>query len=147
MVLRAKDIMDTSFLTVDEDVVALECAQRMVERRKGYAVVTRGGTTKASGIVTEWDFLEKVVAPGIDPTQRRVRDLASTTVHSCSPDTPTDEVVTAMSNLGVRRMVVRTDDRVVGVITAKNVIAIFREYVDKLTSEIAGFQSTQTPLG
>jgi CBS domain-containing protein len=147
MVLRAKDIMDTSILTVDEDVVALECAQTMVERRKGYAVVTHGGPTKVAGIVTEWDFLEKIVAPGVDPSQLRVKDLASPTVHSCSPDTPTDEVVTEMSNLGIRRMIVRTDDQVVGVITAKNVLAIFRQYIDKLTSEIAGFQSTQTPLG
>jgi CBS domain-containing protein len=147
MVLRAKDIMDTSVLTVDEEMVALTCAQTMVERRKGYAVVTRGDPTKVAGIVTEWDFLEKIVAPGIDPTQRRVKELASPTVHACSPDTPTDEVVTRMANLGIRRMVVRTDDRVVGVITAKNVLAIFRQYIDKLTSEIAGYQSTQTPLG
>lgn len=145
--MRAKDIMDTSVLTVDEEMGALTCAQTMVERRKGYAVVTRGVAAKVAGIVTEWDFLEKIVAPGIDPTRSRVKDLASLTVHSCSPDTPTDEVVTMMANLGIRRIVVRTDDRVVGVITAKNVLAIFRQYIDKLTSEIAGFQSTQTPLG
>jgi len=147
MVLRAKDIMDTSVLTVDEEMVALECAQTMVERRKGYAVVTRGSPGKVAGIVTEWDFLEKIVAPGVDPTGKRVKDLASPTVHACFPETPTDEVVTMMSNLGIRRVVVRTGDRVMGVITAKNVIAIFRQYIDKLTSEIAGYQSTQTPLG
>jgi signal-transduction protein with cAMP-binding, CBS, and nucleotidyltransferase domain len=147
MVLLAKDIMDPSFLTVDEELVAQECAQRMVERRKGYAVVTRQGTTKTAGIVTEWDFLEKIVAPGIDPTQRRVKDLASTNLRTCAPDTPTDEVVNTMSTLGIRRMIVRTDDQVVGVITAKNVIASFRQYIDKLTNEIASFQSTQTPLG
>jgi CBS domain-containing protein len=147
MVLRAKDIMDSSFLTLDAETDALSCAQTMVERRKGYAVVVSGAPAKIEGIVTEWDFLEKVVAARVDPGQLRLKDLASPTVHSCSPETPTDEVVTTMANLGVRRMVVRRGEQVVGVITAKNVLAIFRQYVDRVSSEIAGYQSNQTPLG
>ncbi len=147
MVLRAKDIMDTDVLAIDEEADALSCARSMVARRKGYAIVTRGDPSAIAGIVTEWDFLEKVVAAGVDPSSVRLRDLASPTVHACSPDTPTDEVVTTMSALGVRRMVVRTESQVLGVITAKNVLAIFRQYVDKLTSGIAGYQSNLTPLG
>jgi signal-transduction protein with cAMP-binding, CBS, and nucleotidyltransferase domain len=147
MVLLAKDIMDTSFLTLDGESDALSCAQTMVERRKGYAVVTVGAPPNVAGIVTEWDFLEKIVGPGVNPAGVKLKDLASPTIHSCGPDTPTDEVVTTMANLGVRRMIVRKGDQVVGVITAKNVLAIFRQYIDKLSSEIAGYQSSSTPLG
>ena len=147
MVLRAKDIMDTSFLTVDASSDALACAQTMVERRKGYAIVTRGGPTTVAGIVTEWDFLQRIVAPGVDPAHTPVGEIASTAVHSCTPETPTDEVVTKMATLGVRRMLVQTGDQVVGVITARNVLATFRQYIDRVSSEIAGFQSNQTPLG
>lgn len=147
MVLRAKDIMDTSFLSMDESTDALTCAQAMVHERKGYVVVSRGDVPHVGGIVTEWDFIEKIVAPRADPTQVRLKELASPTVYACSPDTPTDEVVTMMAKLGVRRLVVRTDAQVLGIITAKNVLAIFRQYVDKLSAEIAGYQSNQTPLG
>ncbi len=147
MVLRAKDIMDPSFLSLDGETDALSCAQTMVERRKGYAVVTSGPSAQVAGIVTEWDYLEKLVATRTDPSRVKLKELASPTVHTCSPETPTDEVVTKMANLGIRRMVVRKGDQVVGVITAKNVLATFRQYVDKLTSEIAGYQSNQTPLG
>ena len=147
MVLQAKDIMDTSFLSMDEATDALACAQRMVRERKGYVVVVRGGESQVAGIVTEWDFVEKVIAPGVDPRNLRLMDLASPTVYACRPETPTDEVVAIMSKHGVRRLVVRTDDRVLGIITAKNVLAIFRQYIDKLSAEIAGYQSTQTPLG
>ncbi len=147
MVLLAKDIMDTSFLTLDEETDALTGARTMVEHRRGYSVVTQGGSTRVAGIVTEWDFLEKVVARKLDPTTLRMKDIASPTVHTCAPETPTDEVVARMATLGVRRMVVRTDDRVVGIITAKNVLATFRQYIDKLSREIAGYQSSQTPLG
>lgn len=147
MVQRAKEIMDSNVLTVDAATDALACARTMVERHKGYAVVTQGSPPRVFGIVTEWDFLAKIVAAGTDPAGVRAVDLASSTVHACSPETPTDEVVATMAKYGVRRLLVMTDEGVVGVITAKNVLAIFRAYVDKLTSEIAGYQSNLTPLG
>lgn len=147
MVLRAKEIMDTSFLTVDAESNCLACAQLMVERRKGYAIVTHGAPNQIAGIITEWDYVQRIVAAGGDPARTLVREIASSVVHSCAPDTPTDEVVTRMSELGIRRMVVEKDGQVVGVITARNVLAIFRQYIDRLSSEIAGFQSNQTPLG
>ena len=147
MVLLAKNIMDASVLATDEETDALSCARAMVAQRKGYSIVTHGTAKTVVGIVTEWDFLEKVLVTGKDPTTIPVKELASSIVHSCPPDMPTDEVVTMMARLGVRRLVVRSGDQVVGVITARNVLATFRQYIDKLSSEIAGYQSSSTPLG
>ncbi|HXQ78784.1 MAG: CBS domain-containing protein [Thermoplasmata archaeon] len=147
MVLLAKNIMDAAILTVDEETDALTCARSMVAQRKGYAIVTRGGPKAVAGIVTEWDFLEKIIAAGADPTRVLVKQLASPNPQSCSPDTPTDEVVTTMAKLGIRRMVVRSGDQVVGIITTKNILASFRQYIDKLSSEIAGYQSPSNALG
>jgi len=147
MVLLAKDIMDASILSMDDETDALTCARAMVAQRKGYSIVTHGGPRSIAGIVTEWDFLEKVLAAGKDPAQVRLKELASSNLQSCSPDTPTDEVVNTMARLGVRRLVVRTGDQVVGVITTRNILATFRQYVDKLSSQIAGYQSSTTPLG
>ncbi|MCI4330997.1 MAG: CBS domain-containing protein [Thermoplasmata archaeon] len=146
MALLAKDIMDPAVLTVDEEIDALSCARTMVERRKGYAVLVRGGTT-ITGIVTEWDYLEKVVAPGADPAKVRMREIGTKVIHSCSPDTPTDEVVARMANLGIRRMIVRSGEKVVGIITVRNVLANFREYIDRLSASIAGNQPSAGTLG
>jgi CBS domain-containing protein len=145
MVLVAKDIMDPDVLTVDEDTDALTCARTMAARHKGYAILVRRGAI--AGIVTEWDFLAKVVAEAHDPAGVKVHEIATPVVDSCAPDTPTDVVVATMAEKGIRRMVVRSGDRVLGVITARNVLATFRAYVDKLTTEIASYQSASTPLG
>src|SRR5580658_3218788 len=67
MVLLARDIMDPEVLTVVSTVDALTCARTLVEKRKGYAIVHRPDGS-ISGIVTEWDFLEKVLATGRDPS-------------------------------------------------------------------------------
>jgi signal-transduction protein with cAMP-binding, CBS, and nucleotidyltransferase domain len=146
MVLLAKDIMEKTVLTVDESLDALTCARTMAQQHKGYAVLVRPPGTIA-GIVTEWDYLSKIVAPGRDPATVPVREIATAVVDSCPPDTPTDVVVATMSEKGVRRMVVRTGDQVLGIITARTVLRMFREYVDKVSSEIAGFQPTSTTLG
>ena len=147
MVLLAKNIMDAAILSMDDGTDALTCARAMVAQRKGYAIVTHEGPKNVTGIVTEWDFLEKVLTSGKDPAKILLRDIASPNLQSCAPDTPTDEVVTTMAKLGVRRLVVRSGTEVVGVITTRNILATFRQYIDKLSSEIAGYQSSSTPLG
>jgi signal-transduction protein with cAMP-binding, CBS, and nucleotidyltransferase domain len=146
MVLVAKDIMEKSVLTIDEGVDALTCARTMAEQHKGYAILTQRSGTIA-GIVTEWDYLAKVVAQGRDPAKLPVREIATAEVDSCAPDAPTDQVVSTMAERGVRRMVVRSDDRVLGIITARTVLRMFREYVDKVSSEIAGYQAPPSTLG
>lgn len=146
MVLLAKDIMEKVVLTVGEGADALTCARTMAAQHKGYAVLVRPPGTIA-GIVTEWDFLSKVVAPGLDPARTAVREIATTVVDSCAPDTPTDVVVATMAEKGIRRIVVRSGDQVLGIITARTVLRMFRRYVDKVSSEIAGFEANTTPLG
>ncbi len=146
MVLVAKDIMERAVLTVDEGLDALSCARTMADQHKGYAVLVRSPGTIA-GIVTEWDYLAKVVAPGLDASKLKVREIATAVVDSCPPDTPTDQVVAMMAEKGIRRMIVRSGDQVLGIITSRTVLRMFREYVDKVSSEIAGYQTNATPLG
>jgi len=147
MVLEAKDIMDRNLLTVDEGADALTVARKMVEARKGYAVLTRGGPATIAGIVTEWDYLEKIVAAGVPAGSVRVKEIGSQIVHACFPETPTDEVASTMAEFGIRRIVVRSGDQVVGVITARRLIGVFRQYVDKLTAQIAGYHTGANPPG
>ena len=147
MVLLAKDIMDRNLLTLDEETDALTAARRMLAARKGYAVLTRGGTATIAGIVTEWDYLEKIVAPGVDPASVRLKQIASPAVHACDPELPMDEVASRMADLGVRRMIVRSGDQVVGVISSRLLISRFRQYIDRITTDIARAQPPGPPLG
>ena len=146
MVLRAKDIMDTALLMLDEETDALACARRMVAARKGYAITTQGTGAVVAGIVTEWDFIEKILAPGRDPASVRLKEIASPNLYACGPETPTDEVASRMAAHGVRRMVVRSGDQVVGVIASRHLVVAFRQYIDRLTTQIAGGQSSGPPV-
>jgi signal-transduction protein with cAMP-binding, CBS, and nucleotidyltransferase domain len=145
MGLLARDVMEAPVLSVEAGVDALGCARSMVQQRKGYAVVMEDG--HVGGIVTEWDFVEKVIAAGKDPSRVRVGEIATPRVQSCAPESPVDEVVSAMAKGGIRRMLVISGDQVLGIITARTVLAQFRRYVDQLSSEIAAHHSDPVTLG
>jgi signal-transduction protein with cAMP-binding, CBS, and nucleotidyltransferase domain len=138
VVVKAREIMHTDVLTVDPATTAYDCARRMTEAHKGYAILLKDG--RLDGIVTEWDYLAKVVARGVDPATTTVATLASKPVASCDADSPTDEVVARMAREGIRRMVVTHAGRVVGMITSKEVIHAFKPYIDKLSADISGFR-------
>ena len=142
MVVKAREIMHTDLMTADPATPALACAQRMVEARQGYAVLLKDG--RMEGIVTQWDFLAKLVALGANPATTPVSSLASTPVHSCDAETPTDAVVERMAKEGIRRMVVTQGGRVVGMITSKDVIKAFKPYIDKLSADISRLQPSLT---
>ncbi|MGA8664636.1 MAG: CBS domain-containing protein [Thermoplasmata archaeon] len=146
MVLTARDIMDTQVVTVDGDQDVQSCSRLLTERRKGYAVVL-GAQQQLAGIVTEWDFLSKVIAVGADAKSLHVREIATPIVRSCTPETPAEDVVELMVKEGIRRIVVLSGAKVVGIITSRDVLVMFRQYVDKLSAQIAGYHSDPAPLG
>jgi signal-transduction protein with cAMP-binding, CBS, and nucleotidyltransferase domain len=138
VVVKAREIMHTPVLAVDPATTALDCARKMTAAHQGYAVLLHEG--QLVGIVTEWDFLAKVLALGVDPSTIPVASLASSPVHSCDAEAPTDEVVERMARESVRRMVVTEKGRVVGVVTSKEVIQSFKPYIDKLSADISRLQ-------
>jgi signal-transduction protein with cAMP-binding, CBS, and nucleotidyltransferase domain len=138
VVVTAREIMHADVLTVEPTMTALDCARKMAETHKGYAIILEQG--RMTAIVTEWDFLAKVVAGGLDPATARVNAIASTPVASCDANTPTHEVIERMAREGIRRMVVTETGRVVGMITSKDVINAFKPYVDKISADISGYQ-------
>ncbi|HTT34450.1 MAG TPA: CBS domain-containing protein [Thermoplasmata archaeon] len=140
MVLTIKEVMDTRFLAADGGLTVDEAARRMVESRHGYLLILDGG--RPTGILTEWDLVEKVLAAGRDPRTTPVDAIASRPVMSVDGGTPTTDVVEMMVKRGVRRMVITENGAVVGVVGGKDVLRIFRSYVDRISAEIARLQSS-----
>ena len=139
MVLLIRDIMRSDFLSVGAEQSVRSCLEQMVQRREGFALIREGDRTR--GIVTEWDFLERVLFVGRDPVTTRIDEIASRPVRSVEVTAATMEVVEAMARSGIRRMVVTEGERTVGVVSAKDVFRAFRSYVDKVSNDIARLHS------
>lgn len=140
MVLVAKDILEKDILSLPRNTTALEAAKQMKLNRHGFVVVAAPDGSP-EGIVSEWDYLSKLVAEGKDPASVRLEDLMTTDLVTVKPDDGFDYVAQLMSQKGIRRVLVLQGGKVVGAITARTVLSRMKEYVDRISSQIARLQA------
>jgi signal-transduction protein with cAMP-binding, CBS, and nucleotidyltransferase domain len=140
MVLVAKDIVEKEFLSLSRETTALEAARQMKAKRHGYAIIA-SSTGSPEGIVTEWDYLSKIVAEEKNPWQVRLGDIMTSDLVSVDANVGLDQVAELMAHKGIRRVLVLKDRKVIGVITAAIMLSRLKEYVDKVSSTIARLQS------
>jgi CBS domain-containing protein len=136
MVLVAKDILEKDFLSMPEDTSLFQAAQQMKTSRHGFVIVT-DKERKPVGVVTEWDIVSKVVAEAKDPKKVRLGQLMTRDLITVAPEVGIDELSQFMATKGVRRLLVVDDGEVLGVITSRTVLARLKDYVDKVSAQIA----------
>ncbi len=115
------DAKGSQVFNVAEDHTVLDAAHAMNEHRVGALVVTR--SEKVVGIFTERDILNRVVAAGRDPSRTLVREVMSTPVACCTPETTHDECRTVMRTQRIRHLPVVQEERLVGIISIGDVLA------------------------
>ncbi len=140
MVLVAKDIVEKDFLSLQQDTSALEAARQMKTKRHGFAIIA-SPTTGPVGIVTEWDYLSKVVAEGKDPSQVKLADIMTRDLVGVDANDGLDQVAQLMAQRGIRRALVLKDRDVIGVITASIMLSRLKEYIDLISTQIARLQA------
>jgi signal-transduction protein with cAMP-binding, CBS, and nucleotidyltransferase domain len=140
MVLVAKDIVEKEFLSLSRNVSALEAARQMKAKGHGFVIIASGSGVP-EGIVTEWDFLAKIMAEGRNPAGVKLGDMMTSNLVSVDGNEGIDQVAQIMAQKGIRRVLVISDHKVLGVITAKTMLSRLKEYIDKVSSQIARLQS------
>ncbi|MEM2094101.1 MAG: CBS domain-containing protein [Candidatus Bathyarchaeia archaeon] len=114
-----EEIMSRNVVTIRPDANIEQAAKIMGEKHIGSLLVLDEG--KVIGIVTERDLLSKVLAKGKEPASVLVKDVMSYPVVSVRPSITIKEAAAKMiAEKG--RLVVMADDRVVGIITASDLI-------------------------
>ncbi len=139
MVLVAKDIVEKDFLLLQPDTSALEAARQMKAKRHGYAIIA-SPTGNPEGIVTEWDYLSKVVAEGKDTSHVKLADIMTRDLVTVDANEGLDQVAQLMAQKGIRRVLVLKDHKVLGVITASIMLSRLKEYIDHISTQIARLQ-------
>ncbi len=139
MVLYAKDIVQTDFLSVSANSTVFDGAKAMKSSRHGFAVI--GTPNEPQGIVTEWDIICKVVSEGWDPQKVTMGEIMTTELVSVEGSAPLSDVSQLMTEKGVRRLIVKDGKNVIGYITSKTMLARMNDYVDKVSAQISRLQT------
>ncbi len=140
MVLYAKDIVERDFISLEPDVTVREASKIMKDKKHGFVITSRPDGSPG-GVVTEWDILAKVVAEGRDPSRVKLKEIMTSEVVSVDSGEGISQVAQLMTDRGIRRVVVVDHGEVIGVITAKTILARLKEYVDKVSSQISRLQA------
>ena len=116
LIARKHEAGTRSVETVSPESTVLEAAQIMNDQHIGSLVVVghEGGLV---GIVTERDFLRRVIAASRDPSTTRVSEIMTRSILTCAPDPRLDEVRATMRSRRIRHMPIIENDRLVGMIS------------------------------
>jgi CBS domain-containing protein len=106
-----KDIMKTPVLSIDSSMTVEDAAKIMEDAKVGSIVVTENSVVL--GILTERDFVRKIVASG-KSFSTKVKDVMSSPLIVISPDETVWELASLMKTRRIHRVPVVEKGRLVG---------------------------------
>ena len=117
-----RDIMTKNVICVDASVSANQAAKMMEDTGVGSIIVTEKNAPV--GIITDRDFAIKVVAHAY-PIDTPVKRIMSSPLYSITPGESVWMIADFMATRGVRKLPVIDDDKVVGIVTATDIVNRF----------------------
>lgn len=120
--MKASDVMTPHPACCSPDTNLVDVTQMFVEHDVGAIPVVDPATGRPIGIVTDRDVATRAVASGGDARSLTAGDCMTTSVVSVKADASLDDLLAAMSENQVRRLIV-VDDRggVIGIVSQADV--------------------------
>jgi signal-transduction protein with cAMP-binding, CBS, and nucleotidyltransferase domain len=131
--ITVRDAMTKSLVRVEPNVSVQECAQLMLDKKVGGLIVQEADVTV--GIVTEKDIVAKVVAKKLDSDATLVQNIMSSKLIGIDPSKDLYDAVVLMAEENIRRLPVMFEGRVVGLLTAKDVLKIEPQLINYLAEK------------
>jgi CBS domain-containing protein len=116
----ARQVMSSPVHSIAAGTTACGAAVEMKSRRFGSLVITRGDAS--IGIVTESDLVHKIIGRDLNPDEAVVEQIMSSPLVSVDVNQPVDSVRDLMVKRRVRHLGVLEQGRIVGVISARDLL-------------------------
>ncbi|MBW2989154.1 CBS domain-containing protein [Candidatus Woesearchaeota archaeon] len=141
--MKVKDITHP-IIKASADSTVSDAARTMDSKNIGCLPLEKDN--KIVGIVTERDILKKIVARGRNPEKTLVREIMSSPVISISPEKDIDEANDLMAQKRVRRLLVESEEGLIGIITVRDVSDNLRYSLGKSIIDKRGIgRNTESP--
>jgi len=137
--LKVRDVMVKEVITVDQDSTVREAVDIMNEFQIGSLIVLERG--KAKGIVTERDFLRRVIAGAKDVMNTKVKEIMTTPLVVVEPTMDLEEAVKLMFQSKIKKLAVVDANKLVGIVTLTD-IARFQPQMIRMLKKLTAKQET-----
>ena len=135
----AKDVMTKEVLSIDADAPVLDAARMMKEKKIGSLIVYVNHTP--AGIVTERDFVTRVLCEEKDVRATRVGDVMSKPLISVEPLTSLEEASNIMKASNVRTLGVVSGGKLEGIVTVRDLMNAEARDIKALSRYVNAFFS------
>ena len=140
LVAEILDRKGGAVLTIDRESTVLDAIRKMVAENVGSIIVTHGETI--AGILTERDYLRRIVLEGRTSKTTRVHEVMSSKLICVDPSRSIDECMAIMTQQRVRHLPVMDQGGLVGIVSIGDLVKYLsneREIqIRYLTDYIAG---------
>ncbi|HIQ30213.1 MAG TPA: CBS domain-containing protein [Candidatus Caldiarchaeum subterraneum] len=122
--VHVREIAKKPVITVDSGRTAEEAAKLMVENNIGGIIVMEN--EKPVGIVTERDFLKKIIAKDLKPSEIKIKDIMSSPLITIDVDTSIAEAADLMTRKKIRRLAITEKGKIYGIVTQRDIVELTR---------------------
>ena len=118
------DYMSPTVISVESDTTVQDTAQFMHEKNIGSVLIKE--KDEYIGIVTETDLTRKVLGGGLDPKTTKVTAVMTPQpLFTLDCHLPVTDANAFMAKKKIRHLPVTDDDKIVGMISVKNLVSFF----------------------
>jgi len=129
-----RDIMNSPVITaIPSDNIA-DIAMKMKEHTIGSVIITEN--EKPVGIVTDWDVVSKVVGSNLEPSSVAAVKVMQP-IHTVEAGEDITEAARILRKNNIKRLGVVYKDKLAGIISSSDVIAVTPELVDVVSEKAA----------
>ncbi|MFL6385356.1 MAG: cyclic nucleotide-binding/CBS domain-containing protein [Nitrososphaeraceae archaeon] len=129
-----RDIMNSPVISASPRDTIKDIAVKMKEERIGSIVIMEN--EEALGIVTDWDIVSNAVIKDIKPTMVKASDIMQK-LHTIEGEEGITEAARILRQHNIKRLGVVYKNRLVGIISASDVIAVTPDLVDVISEKAA----------
>ena len=119
--------------TLEGERSVLEATKEMVSKNSSCVIVKN---KNSEGIVTERDIIKKVIAPEKNPKDVKLKEVMTSPLIYVSEEDFLFDVILLMAKNNIRRVVVKRDGNILGVIEDKDIIAFESQNLVVIVKEI-----------
>ncbi len=141
---KVYDCMTTKPISVSSAATLEECAKVMDKNHVGALVIKDNHESK--GLITEQDIVRKVIANGINPQAKKVKDFMEKKLIKIKSSDDIYDALIKMRDSNIRHLPVVDNGKMVGLLTLKDILKIEPQLFELLVEKFELREETRKPI-
>ena len=141
---KVYDCMTTKPVSVSSDSSLAQCAKVMSGNHVGALVIRENN--KSKGLITEQDIVRKVIAKGVNPLNKKVKDYMEKKLITIGSNDDIYDALIKMRDYNIRHLPVMDKGEMIGLLTLKDILKIEPQLFELLVEKFELREQSRKPI-